>query len=245
MKFFIIDSQHQVLTLQNRVVFEAEPNLPHVLLVLKSFGLAISIEDLGAPVGHQCVCVDEQTQLKSLAFLISDRKTFVAASQCFWQPLSEATESAEFWHLYCDMMLGRYRPTSKKLDVFCFGDSPQMASRLAHLVIKGQKRLTTGLVATHEKLGEPIPQSGQQSIITDGCGIPLALIKNTQIRLCCMSEVTQKEALLEGEGDLTLTDWYNNHFLYFEREAASFDLEFSGDSKVFLMEFELLQVFQK
>jgi len=42
--------------------------------------------------------------------------------------------------------------------VFAFGDSPEMADELAHLVLDGPKRATAGLVLEFERDGEPLPR---------------------------------------------------------------------------------------
>jgi uncharacterized protein YhfF/predicted kinase len=162
-----------------------------------------------------------------------------------WIPLREALlNSQDIWSFYCEAMLGNWYPPTKNLDVFYFGSEGLLASKLAHLVAKGQKRLTAGWVASHVKGGIPIPEAGCVSIVTDGFGIPQFCIETENVKTLKFKDVTEAMAFREGEGDLSLDDWMREHWDYWtDHDAKEFDLTFYEDEEIFVEAFRLLHVF--
>jgi uncharacterized protein YhfF len=77
-----------------------------------------------------------------------------------------------------------------------------MAARLAHLVIKGRKRATSGNAAALKKAGLTIPFAGLISIVTDGFGIPLCCIETERVEVNAYKDVSSAVAKREGEGNL-------------------------------------------
>ncbi|HEU4535511.1 MAG TPA: ASCH domain-containing protein [Polyangiaceae bacterium] len=144
---------------------------------------------------------------------------------------------------YTDLLLGGWTPPTRDLDVFAFGDSPALAARLGHLVIKGNKRASAGWLRAAETSGETVPQPGLVSIVTDGFGHPLCAIETERVERLPFDEVPAELAALEGEGDRSLEDWREGHLAYFTREAASLGLTFSPREVLFFETFRLLTVF--
>ncbi len=98
-----------------------------------------------------------------------------------------------------------------------FGDDarPDLMTRLGLLVRDGPKRATTSLVADYEGDGEPMPRPGDHSMILDGEGRPLCIIRTTSVEIRPFGEVDEAFAWDEGEGDRTLADWRRGHQWYF------------------------------
>jgi uncharacterized protein YhfF len=161
-----------------------------------------------------------------------------------FMPLGELARSdARGFAFYVEAMLGGWTPPAHDLDVFYFGDTPELAAALAHLVIKGQKRGTTGWVAAADREGVVIPEVGMVSIVTDGFGHALCAIRTEKVERLRFAEVAERHAWVEGEGDRTLADWRAGHLAYFGREAARLGLTFGEDEIVFFEHFRLLAVF--
>lgn len=162
----------------------------------------------------------------------------------FTVPLPEwARAQPRAWALYVDAMLGGWEPPTQELDVFYFGDGPELAARLAHLVVKGEKRGTSGWCAATEKEGQTIPRPGLVSIVTDGFGLPLCAIQTERVERGRFRDATAEIARAEGEGDRTLEDWREGHRRFFEREAAAVGLVFDDDAELFHEYFRVLKVF--
>ena len=267
----VLTKEHQVLLVRDGTGEDSAWRLPAVgprpdgrpLLLLSEHLEALLGMPLPAPAGS-CAYGSGDAQTRDFAFLLSGesappgaealqrgaRAAGLTAAGFF--PLASLTglltpagEQELWWDLYCDAMLGGHRPSTRALDVFSFGAGAWMAAQLAHLVIKGSKRWTTGSIAAAERQDAPIPYAGLQSICTDGFGIPLCLIQTVEVRHVRFGDVMHDVAAGEGEGDLSFEDWHEAHVRYFSREARELGLEFTDDSLVFNERFEVLKVFAR
>lgn len=160
-----------------------------------------------------------------------------------WAPLRRwAQDDAEGFRLYVTSMLAGWEPPTRELDVFYFGDGPELAAKLAHLVAKGLKRGTTGWVEATKLEGSTIPYAGMVSLVTDGFGYPQCAIRTERVERLRFRDVGAEHAWAEGEGDRTLEDWREGHVRYFRREAAQHGLTFTEDVEVFFEHFRVLAV---
>lgn len=103
--------------------------------------------------------------------------------------------------------------TYEGLKTFKFGDSPEMADRLAALVVAGVKTGTCS-AAVHG----PDAEIGERQICLSGDGKPLCEIETVELKTLRFDEVTPEMAALEGEGDLSYRFWRDVHQAYYERE---------------------------
>lgn len=156
-----------------------------------------------------------------------------------------AGEHARAWQLYREVMLGGWEPPTTALDVFYFGNEPRFASQLAHHVIKGRKRATTGWVAITQHDGWQPPAPGTVSVVTDGFGVPLCAIETTRVEHGAFRDATAEIAEAEAEGDGSLADWRDGHRAYFEAEARRIGVAFSDDAELCYEHFRVLRVFQR
>lgn len=109
---------------------------------------------------------------------------------------------------------------------------PAMATELALLVRDGPKRATAGLMEE----GEPVPKDGDMSVILDGEGSPVCVIRTTEVAVRRFADVDEAFAWDEGEGDRTLAWWREAHKGFFERLGYRMD----DDSLMVLERFEVL-----
>lgn len=118
-----------------------------------------------------------------------------------------------------------------------FGDSAQLADELAALVLCGKKTATcSALEACIQENALPIV--GAYSIILDGRGAPVCVIRTLVTRLLRFNEVTESLARKEGEGDLSLAYWQKEHQRFFERGGA-----WSAEMELVFEEFALIERF--
>jgi uncharacterized protein YhfF len=123
-------------------------------------------------------------------------------------------------------------------EAWAFGgdDTPELATELGLLVRDGPKRATTGLLASYEAEGEPLPVEGGYSVILDGVGEPLCIIRTTRVDTKPFGEVDDEFAWVEGEGDRSLAYWRAAHVRFFASEGTPV----SDDDLVVLERFELV-----
>jgi uncharacterized protein YhfF len=160
-----------------------------------------------------------------------------------WEPLHEwAKTDDRGFTLYVASMLGGWEPPTREMDVFYFGDGPELAAKLAHLVARGVKRGTTGWVDATEREGSTIPHVGMVSLVTDGFGYPQCAIRTERVEYLRFADIGAEHAWAEGEGDRTLENWREGHLAYFHREAAQLGLTFTEEVQVFFEHFRVLAV---
>ncbi|EPH0094762.1 ASCH domain-containing protein [Pluralibacter gergoviae] len=106
-------------------------------------------------------------------------------------------------------------------DAHCwaFGDSPALADELAALVIAGKKRGTCGSQASFQAEARAV-KPGDYHIVLNGRGEPACVIRTLSLTLVRFNEVSEAQAALEGEGDLSLNYWRSAHRQFFEREGG-------------------------
>ncbi len=123
--------------------------------------------------------------------------------------------------------------------VWAFGATPEQADELVGLVVAGRKTATASALWDYEAQGEPLPEPGVLAIVTDGAGLPRALIVTTEVRVTPFDEVDAEHARLEGEGDLSLASWRAVHERFFT-EHAEHEKGFVPDMPVVLERFAVL-----
>lgn len=161
------------------------------------------------------------------------------------QPDRAWRQDTALWKLYVDAALGGWEPPTRDVDVFAFGATPEQAAILAHHVIKGEKRATTGWIAAMERERLPLPTPGLVSIVTDGFGIPLCAIETERVERVRFGDATDEIARAEAEGDRTLADWRDGHRAFFAAEGARLGLVFDDDALLVHEYFRLVRVFQR
>ena len=119
---------------------------------------------------------------------------------------------------------------------FSFGDSPEMADDLLALVLAGKKTATCGPVRDFGPGGAEKPVVGRRDVILDGKGRPAAVIETVEVSYCRFDEVDEAFARDEGEGLLTLEDWWNGHKAYWERNGG-----WSPDMELICERFRLVE----
>lgn len=116
------------------------------------------------------------------------------------------------------------------------GDSPELASQLATLVIAGKKVASCGSLHSWQD-DEDKPEPGRYSIILSGEQRPVCVIRTTGLFLTRFDRVTPEMAMLEGEGDLSLEYWQQEHQRFFQREGY-----FHPEMELVFETFQLVEV---
>ncbi len=122
---------------------------------------------------------------------------------------------------------------------WAFGATPEQADELLALVLAGTKTATAGALWDYEATGEDLPTPGMLGIVTDGRGVPHALLMTTEVEVVPFDEVGAEHAYLEGEGDRSLATWREVHERSFTEHAVH-GRGFSPDMPVVLQRFVVL-----
>jgi len=134
-------------------------------------------------------------------------------------------EIQEYWQSFLNSLPGEKATLPVDFQAWSFGNSPEMADKLGHLVAQGLKTATSSLMWWYETDLEPIPEIGEYSIILDGQDHPLCIIQTTGLSRLAFDEVGADQAYLEGEGDRSLRYWREVHWDFFSQECEELKKE--------------------
>ena len=142
----------------------------------------------------------------------------------------------ELWHEYC---LKSGTDENTPYEAWAFGDD---SDGLALLVKSGIKTATASAAELYALDGEPLPETGDFSVILDSNDDAVCVIRDTKITVTPYCEVTAEHAFREGEGDRSLAYWRQVHEPFFRNELESYGIGFDENMKVLCEEFEVLYV---
>lgn len=144
----------------------------------------------------------------------------------------------DFWAQACAAVPGL--PPDAAYQVWHFGDGAALARELAELVLRGPKRATAGLLWEAESDPNAMPLLGGYSVVTDGGGAPLMVLRTARVDIRPFGEVGAEFAAAEGEGDGSLEYWRAAHWGYFSRRCEVLGRAPSEEMPVILERFELV-----
>src|SRR5215831_18016547 len=121
-----------------------------------------------------------------------------------------------------------------------FGDSPEMTTELADLVMAGTKRATASLARDYGEGSEPMPKPGDFVIVLDGEGCSRFIWRTTEVTIKPLFQVDEAFAWDEGEGDRTPDWWLAAHRCYFARQASREGFEFDDNIFTVFERFEIV-----
>ncbi len=147
------------------------------------------------------------------------------------------SEAAQFWADFC----ARTGIQGALPEITAFGDPGTEQDELAALVLAGRKRATACLLADYQAEGVALPQPGDLAIFTNGSGVPLGVIRTTEVRVGPLISVDAAFAADEGEGDGSLDYWLKAHRRFFSNWAEHAGYSFSDQSIVVFVRFELMR----
>lgn len=120
-----------------------------------------------------------------------------------------------------------------------FGNE-EIADELFSLVYEGKKTATCGSLWSYEFEKVKPLEKGDLSIFTDYLGEKACVVRTNNITIKKFIEISEEEARLEGEGDLSLEYWRQEHKKFFESECEEIGKEFSEEMPVVFEEFEVV-----
>jgi uncharacterized protein YhfF len=121
-----------------------------------------------------------------------------------------------------------------------WGDSPEMADELGALIAQGIKTGTCSALWEWQAEGNPIPEKGLITVVIDGRGEPLCIVKTTEVSIRKYNEVDTDFARAEGEGDLSPEYWREAHRNFFSRTLPKIGKEFSEEMPLVCERFRLI-----
>lgn len=148
------------------------------------------------------------------------------------------------WQSYLDSLPSDVTKPPDYDDMFSFGDSAEMANRLANLVQEGTKTATASALWQIEAGEEKLPEVSDFSVVLDGNGRPCCVIKTMEVEVVPFDEVQSEFARAEGEGFKSIDDWREGHWEYWSRTLQKIGRRPSRRMPVVCERFEVVHSLQ-
>jgi len=134
---------------------------------------------------------------------------------------------------------------SEDLPVAEFAFPGPLRDQLVAAIVAGDKTTTSGLVASYEHEGEPLPHPGLRQMVVDSSGNPVVAIETTAVRVIRLADVDLAHALGEGEGYKSVAEWRAGHERFWhsaDMRDAMGDPQFTvdDDTRVVAQTFRLI-----
>lgn len=131
-----------------------------------------------------------------------------------------------------------------KLGLYAFPGPTR--DKLIAPIVSGRKTATTSLLQAWRAAGEALPVVGEQEVIIDSLGLPVAVTRTTDVRVVRLDEVDLDHALDEGEGFRDVAQWRAAHEAFWtspESRAELDDPDFApaDDTQVVLQRIEVVE----
>ena len=123
---------------------------------------------------------------------------------------------------------------------YVLADSPELADELLALVLAGTMRATTKLARDFGGPHEPLPKTGDLSILLDGRNTPRCITKTLEVQVKPIREVDERFARDEGGGDRSLQWWMSARTRYFKRQGMRAGFSVDANTEVVLERFEVV-----
>ncbi len=92
-----------------------------------------------------------------------------------------------------------------------FGFPGLLRDRLVGLILDGTKTATAALLQEYLDDGDPLPEIGARSVLVDSNGRDVAILTTTEVKITRLGDVTDRQAIDEGKGDVTASNWRRTH----------------------------------
>lgn len=127
----------------------------------------------------------------------------------------------EYWRHYMKTIPGSGNVSASYDDTWHFGDTEELANKLADLLRKGEKTATSFLLWRLDTEGWKMPRVGDVVVVAYWDGSPACTIKITEVELRPFEQIDERFAYDYGEGERTLVWWRSAMWNYYSKEYRS------------------------
>lgn len=125
-----------------------------------------------------------------------------------------------FWRDYL-LTLPEHERNQRYVEATAWGNSPELADRIARLIHAGIKTTTSSLLWSQQKHQWVVEKPGDKSIVLDSQGNPVCVIEMQQVFVKPFDQVDAEFVYHYGEGDRTMAFWHQNMWDYYREECQA------------------------
>lgn len=111
---------------------------------------------------------------------------------------------------------------------------------LISLYKEGKKTAGSGLVEDYESAGDPLPKVGDYWIVLNSSKEPTLILKTIKTEIYKFKNVPQSVAIAEGEGDLSLKYWREEHAKFFRPYLKEWGIDDLNEAHSIVEFFEMV-----
>ncbi len=149
-------------------------------------------------------------------------------------------DADRYWAQYIESLSDGSEPPDGYVEAFSFGFSPADASEIAELMLNGTKTATGSVLWSYEYDKTPVPRVGDYWVVQDGRGVPVCVIRTTDVSIIPFDEVPECYAWEGGEGDRTLESWRSIYWGYIVSECGRIGREPSTKAPLIMERFAVV-----
>lgn len=148
------------------------------------------------------------------------------------------------WAAYVRAQGPGFEPVTDALgrayDAEHWGSAGAMADELASLIVAGVKTASCSCLWEWEAEGQALIPVGFHSVVLDGSGEPVGVVRYESIEVRPFHEVDEAFAHAEGEGDRKLSYWRRVHWAWFSEALGKIGRSPSEDMPLVCERFVLV-----
>lgn len=145
-----------------------------------------------------------------------------------------------YWEAFLESPAGVGSSDDQFYESFRIGVDAGDANEGAALILSGEKTATSSLLSEYEGNGKPLPTVGCLSVLEDGDGKPVCVVRTTWIDVMPFRDVDAQFAYDYGEGDRILEGWQKALWTYYSRSCVEIGRKMSEDTLLVCERFQVI-----
>jgi uncharacterized protein YhfF len=148
-------------------------------------------------------------------------------------------EIDNFWNEYL-LTLPEEQRGQRYFEAASWGNSDELADRIARLILAGVKTTTSRLEWEREKMKDPIQKIGDKCVVLDAQQKPVCITEVKEVFIIPFNRVDAGFVYHYGEGSRDMDFWNNNMWAYYEAICLELGLRAALDMPIICEVFKVI-----
>jgi uncharacterized protein YhfF len=145
----------------------------------------------------------------------------------------------DFWRNYLSTLPENERDQIY-LEASSWGNSAELADRIARLITSGIKTTTSSLLWSQQKHQWVLEKPGDKSVVLDSKGNPVCIVEIQEVFVRPFDQVDAEFVYNYGEGDRTIDFWHKNMWEYYQEECQELGKNAEKDMPMICQVFKVI-----
>jgi len=146
---------------------------------------------------------------------------------------------------YYDIFLDGFILKSKRFHIVKNGQSKKDVNNYNNLILQKGKRFLIELKDQYNLYHQPIPENGDYALLNNWQGIPVAILKITNVTIEPFGKINDIILDMHDSNDLPLDKLVKNYQNFFNKWCRNYNQKFSNQKPVILSQFKLVYQFSE